>query len=247
MPYRNPEHDCWRESIKIDVFKGNDYCDTCVEWLHTYKNPVNGCLDTFGNRLFYPYAYKADGTIAGLLPAPAGAATLNRFKQVVPEIESLLNEYIAMYNELYDADCAGQPLYTSADVDAADEWGRENAYFVGRLCDYRQDLFSSDREIVALYFAMSCEPGVRKAQPKPAPKPVVRQTSGKNANPASRTLKFPFAKDLIIDGENVGKCTEIQEYEKVYNFVTTYNGVFQCRKADKIASTGFDIKVTTTH
>ena len=82
-------------------------------------------------------------------------------------------------------------------------------------------------------------------QQKPAQKPAVKQTSSKNTKPASKTIKFPFAKDLVIDGENVGKCTEIQEYANCYNFVT-YNGVFQCRKNDKIAATGFDIKITTT-
>ena len=76
-------------------------------------------------------------------------------------------------------------------------------------------------------------------------KPVAKKTARKNAKPASKTLKFPFAKDLIIDGENVGKCTEIQEFASHYDFIT-YNGVYQCRKNDKIASTGFDIKITTT-
>lgn len=215
-----PEY--YPESITFSRHYGQNSLDHCVEMLHTRKQ--NGRLITTQSRKFYPAVIPADGKIAGYLPAPKEATQ-------IPELDAILKEYGQMYSMLYDADGTDSPLYTYDDVERADAWGRENPYLVGGLSNYRQDLFSSDREIVALHWTLTCEPGVRKmpvqkpvTPVKPQPKPAQKKFTG------SKNMKFPSNRYLMIDGEMSATVNGVTEYANRYDFNTVDGNIFRVMK-----------------
>ena len=213
------------------------------------REGMTGKFDSFS--LVKPTVIDDTDHVAGLLPGkvttqdvPHDDTKLNRYVKQVPELEAILDEYNAMYTMLYDADGTDCPLYDRPDVYAADEWGQENPYLVGRLSDYRQDLFSSDREIVALYFTLMCEPGEKKAKPA-APKqtaapqlPSMPTSKPRKSTkqPAKKTLKFPAPVKLFI-GKSVITVSEVDEYDNRYVFITVNykQSMFMVYKTDIVS------------